>query len=171
VFGSAHVGAGTPLGAAGLEAGVGNEVVRGAIGAGLGLRGTQLSVMGHATTDVLGPTVGLGLGVSRGAAFRITGDDWEDEHDEVHYGPETVWGNVEVMVEYGFHAHGAVRLYAGASHAVTPDCVLDGPGVCDAEQGRVLDDASWIPYAGVAVVLRSTPGRVVQMPAYLVQPY
>ena len=164
IFGAAHVGAGTPLGVAGLEAGVAGENFRGAIGTGLGLRGTQLSAMGHATTDVLGPVVGLGLGISRGPALRITGEDeygdGRSDENELHYAGETVWGSIELMVEYGFAAHGAVRVYAGVSNALAPVCETEEGGRCDPAQGAELEADGFIPYAGVALVLRSEPGRV-----------
>ena len=174
VTAAVHFGLGAPLGLLGVEAGLGNGPLRGAVGAGLGLRGLELGAMGRAMTQLGGLDVGLGVGVSRGPGTHELQVGWHDASDPdetLQFGNGTTWANVELDVELVANRWYATRFYAGASYAFSRVCEVDvyngDTHPCDPGQGAMLDAHPWMPYVGIAVVFRypgGPPRQTVQLP-------
>jgi hypothetical protein len=156
------VGLGTPVGAAGVEAGVGWHWFHIAAGVGAGFKGPQAMAMVRLVRPAGRIHFGIGAGISRGAALNdldiSLGESSTDEPtDVVNYGPGTVWTNVELLAEQQVWRAVSLRYTLGYGHAVTVDCRArpssGGPtGPCTtAEQ---YDHLSPNPYIGVALVWR-----------------
>jgi len=169
-----HFGLGTPVGLMGIEAGLGAGPFRGAVGAGIGLRGLELSAMGRVMTTMGGADIGIGVGVSRGPGSESVDVGWHDASDPdetVQFAAGTGWANVELDVELAANRWYSTRFYAGASYAIARVCEVDVYGGethhCDPVQGAMLDEHPWMPYLGVALVLRypeGPPRQTIQLP-------
>jgi hypothetical protein len=158
-FAAGHAGLGPPVGALGLELGVGTPWLRGAVGAGWGFRGIQYAAMVRLVHPRLGG--GLGAGVSRGPAINDLDIGFPGEVDDdtgtTSYGAETTWINLELGFERAIDDILALRFYGGISLAPAPTCTVTfddrpAPGPCDAEQRARLGTV--MPYLGMSAELR-----------------
>lgn len=161
-FVSGQLGLGTPVGAAGLEAGLGWGWVRASVGVGAGLNGRQLATMVRVAKPSPGLEVGLGVGVSHGPALTdfelsLGESSTDDPVDLVNHGSATVWASVELGLDYPLTPTLSARLAIGLSHAVERDCRVqlggEGPtGPCSTTAH--LDKLHDLPYLGLAAVWR-----------------
>lgn len=164
VFAAPSLGLGAPLGLLGIEFGVGLDALRISGGAGIGTRGVQIGATGRAFTRMGGFDIGLGLGISRGAAWQLSHESFaEDPQPEPAFGSGTVWGNLELAVEVPITRYSFTRFTAGLSYAVSPVCEVYEPHMsntrCDADQARMLEDNDrFMPYVGIAGVVRFPEG-------------
>ncbi len=155
LFLGGHLALGAPVGDAGVEVGVGDGWLRGSVGLGLGFRGIQQSAMVRAITPGFGVKLAVGAGVSRGPAVGEIEDPWDDIRGAAHYGNDTVWGNVEIGVDFVMRRPTELRLYVGYSHEVVRDCELVVDGVLEPCGGDDLQRLSpGLPYVGLAVTQR-----------------
>jgi hypothetical protein len=162
VFVAPQLGLGTPLGLLGAEAGIGFDWFRGAVGAGLGTGGTQIAATARAMTTTHGLDVGVGLGVSKGSGPAPIAFDQGDEDDRIpRFSSETYWTNAELVVEVPLSSWTFTRFFLGVSYAIGDTCE-DSDGPCDGVQRAMLEPERWMPYAGVAAVVRFPEGPARQ---------
>lgn len=159
-FAAAHVGLSAPLGAIGVEAGVGFSVLRASLGVGLGLRGIEIAALVRASFRVghigrLPLNLSVGLGGSRGPGINDLGVGFPGEtgpKEIVSFGDDTRWANGELGLELAVTRALAVRVYAGAAVPVSAACVVeidDGPEMpCDGEQRAHLTSVD--PFVGAS---------------------
>jgi len=156
VFAATQFGLGTPLGLFGVEAGVGYDWFRAAAGVGIGTGGPQVGATLRAFTTMSGIDVGVGLGLSKGAGPSMIAPEGEEKEIPM-FAADTYWTNAELVVEVPLTSWSFARFVAGASYAVGGGCE-DSEGPCDGLQRAELEEKRWMPYAGVAAVLRFPEG-------------
>jgi hypothetical protein len=123
---------------------------------------------GRAFAHLGGFDVGIGLGVSRGAAFPMSSELFaEDPQPEPVFASATVWGSLELVVEVPLTRWSFARFTAGISDAVSPVCEMYQPDMpntpCDRSAAHMLEDNDrFMPYAGVAAVVRLPEGPARQ---------
>lgn len=162
LFIAPQLGIGAPLGLLGAEAGIGADWFRGAVGAGFGTGGTQIAAMARAMTTAHGLDLGVGLGVSRGAGPVPIAFDQGDEDDHIpRFSAKTYWTNAELVVEVPLSRWTFTRFFLGVSYAIGDTCE-DADGACDGIQRAMLEDERWLPYVGVAAVVRFPEGPARQ---------
>jgi hypothetical protein len=168
VFAAPSLGLGAPLGLLGIEFGVGLDALRLSGGAGIGLRGVQIGATGRAFTRMGGFDIGIGLGISRGAAWSPSSSNWDEDRDpQPAFAPETVWASLEIALEIPISRWSFTRFTAGVSYAASPTCEVDRPDMpdtpCDAFQASMLDgNERFLPYVGIASIVRFPEGPARQ---------
>lgn len=161
-FAAGHVGLGTPLGATGVEAGVGFAFVRASAGVGIGFRGLELMAGMRAVIPLSrrqSSELGLVLGgfISRGPSLNELDVGWHDANDppgSVQYGNRTVWFSGDLGLLISLRMGLELGVYAGLGHAIVRDCVIDLDGhtqPCSGEDFMRLGD---VPYFGTSVGYR-----------------
>jgi hypothetical protein len=153
-FVAPQLGVGAPLGVLGVEAGIGFDWFRGAVGAGFGTGGTQVAAMARAMMATRWLELGIGLGVSHGAGPVPIAFDQGDEDDHIpRFSNDTFWANAELVVEVALSRRTLARFFIGVSYAIGDTCE-DRDGPCDGLQRTMLENDRWMPYTGVAAVFR-----------------
>lgn len=158
VFAATQLGLGAPLGLFGVEAGVGYDWFRASAGIGIGTGGPQAGATLRTFTTLDGIDVGVGLGLSKGPGPGKISLGEGDEDDEIPmFDADTYWTNGEIAVEVPLTRWSFTRFFAGASYAVGGGC-KDADGACDPVQRAMLEKERWMPYAGIAAVVRFPEG-------------
>jgi hypothetical protein len=164
VFAAPHLGLNAPLGLLGLELGAGYEWFRASVGAGAALGGLQLAATVRAMTRFSSVDVGIGLGASRGGALHeldiafgeTSGED--DPPGTVQYDSNTLWMNLEVVLELPLPGGAFTRFYGGITSPLYVECVFEpdsGPDEpCDWYQREELRDERYQPFVGFATGFR-----------------
>jgi hypothetical protein len=113
--------------------------------------------------------VGVGIGVSRGPGPDLwLGEENDADHPNGYpmHADATTWSNFEIDVEVPIATFAFVRFFAGASYVVDGECELDSGMRCTGTDLREL--SPWLPYVGVAAVVRFPDGpdrQTFQVPA------
>ncbi len=167
IFGAPHLGLNAPLGLFGIEVGVGYEWFRASVGAGIAFGGFELAATIRAMTRMSSVDVGVGVGMSRGGALydfdiSIGESTGYNSHDEppgnIQYDQNTLWLNVELVLELPLPGGAFTRLYGGVTSPLYVDCVYEpesGPDeVCDFFQREELRDQRYQPFVGLAAGFR-----------------
>ena len=146
----------------GLEAGAGVGPLRGALSIGRGLRGISFGAMGRLVREVGAFDVGFGVGVSSGPGLHDLVPD-EETGDQIHFGADTFWLDIEISMQAGLGESGFVRTYIGLTNPRDVDCDAEhedtGPTTCDAMQVATLEREEFMPFVGIGVGFRWPPAR------------
>ena len=164
-----HFGLNTPVGAIGVEAGVGQSWFRASVSGGFGFRGLEYGAMVRVVTpgaiQLYGTQFGLGAGISRGPGLHTLnislgeGDDDDESPESFHYGSNTLWGNLELVAERSLIGGSFMRVYVGATTALYMTCsaklrATDMTVPCSAESKFELENERFLPYFGIAYGVR-----------------
>jgi 8-oxo-dGTP pyrophosphatase MutT (NUDIX family) len=164
VFAAPHLGLNAPLGLLGGELGVGYDWFRASVGAGIALGGTQVAATIRAMPRMSSVDVGVGLGVSRGGAlheidiaFGESSSD-DDPPGTVQYDSNTLWLNLELVLELPLPGGAFTRFYGGITSPLYVECVHEpdiGPDEpCDEYQRDELREERYQPFVGFATGFR-----------------